>query len=58
MQCLSSVASRLSTQSSVGAWSPTEQAGTDNQIWAANTQVNFCAKAYPTVQVAIQTHRY
>ena len=49
MQCLSSVASRLSTQSSVGAWSPTEQAGTDNQIWAANTQVNFCAKAYPTV---------
>jgi Zn-dependent M16 (insulinase) family peptidase len=49
MQCLSSVASRLSTRSSVGAWSPTEQTGTDNQIWAANTQVNFCAKAYPTV---------
>jgi len=49
MQCLSSVANRLSTQSSLGAWSPTEQAGTDNQIWAANTQINFCARAYPTV---------
>ena len=49
MQCLSSVADRLSTDSSVGAWSLTERAGTNNQIWAANTQVNFCAKAYPTV---------
>jgi Zn-dependent M16 (insulinase) family peptidase len=49
VQCLSEVANRLSTESSVGAWSLTERAGTDNQIWAANTQVNFCAKAYPTV---------
>ncbi len=49
MQCLSSVATRLSTDSSVGAWSLTQRASTKNQIWAANTQVNFCAKAYPTV---------
>ena len=49
VQCLSEVAGCLSTESSVGAWSPTERACADNQIWAANTQVNFCAKAYPTV---------
>jgi Zn-dependent M16 (insulinase) family peptidase len=34
---------------SVDAWSLTETEVGNNQIWAANTQVNFCAKAYPTV---------
>lgn len=44
-------------------WSNTESSNTDqlfctesireqcNQLWVANTQVNFCAKAYPTVPV-------
>jgi Zn-dependent M16 (insulinase) family peptidase len=34
---------------SVDAWSLADTEVGNNQIWAANTQVNFCAKAYPTV---------
>ena len=49
MRSLSGAAARLSTNNSVGAWSLIEQSRADNQVWAANTQVNFCAKAYPTV---------
>ena len=49
VQALSAVSERLSATRSTGAWSLTERNAAHNQIWAANTQVNFCAKAYPTV---------
>ena len=31
------------------AWVLSDHPEHQNQVWAANTQVNFCAKAYPTV---------
>ena len=48
-QTLRNTFSGAAADSSVGSWSITEKSSLENQIWAANTQVNFCAKAYPTV---------
>ena len=47
-QILRKATSSLSAHA-VDAWSLAKVDAQDNQIWAANTQVNFCAKAYPTV---------
>ena len=46
---LVSAADSLSSGTDTSVWTPGEQQEQTNQIWVANTQVNFCAKAFPTV---------
>ena len=46
---LRSAARGLTAAGNLEPWSLSESAVRTHQIWAANTQVNFCAKAYPTV---------
>ena len=41
--------SALSEQPASTLWQPSNATVHHNQVWAANTQVSFCAKAYPTV---------
>ncbi len=43
--------SRSTAQSDLGSFSLAPVRGQVRQLWLANTQVNFCAKAYPTVAV-------
>jgi Zn-dependent M16 (insulinase) family peptidase len=46
---LRSAAHGLTSAGNLQPWSLSESVAGTNQIWAANTQVNFCARAYPTV---------
>ena len=39
----------LVSGSDTSVWTPGAKQEQTNQIWVANTQVNFCAKAFPTV---------
>ena len=46
---LSGAVGALANGKNGAVWTPGEKQSQANQIWVANTQVNFCAKAYPTV---------
>lgn len=39
----------LTRHNEASVWTPGKKLEQVDQIWAANTQVNFCAKAFPTV---------
>lgn len=41
--------SALSTSTDAGTWSPSAVRETRREYWVANSQVNFCAMAFPTV---------
>ena len=46
---LVSATAALASGSATSVWTPGAKQAQTNQIWVANTQVNFCAKAFPTV---------
>jgi Zn-dependent M16 (insulinase) family peptidase len=48
-QALIGAVAPLANSDRTSTWTPGEKQASTNQIWVANTQVNFCAKAYPTV---------
>jgi Zn-dependent M16 (insulinase) family peptidase len=48
-QALVGAVEPLANSERTSTWTPGEKQASTNQIWVANTQVNFCAKAYPTV---------
>jgi len=46
---LASATGALVSGNDTSVWTPGAKQEQANQIWVANTQVNFCAKAFPTV---------
>ena len=48
-QALIGAVAPLANSDRTSTWTPGEKQASTNQVWVANTQVNFCAKAYPTV---------
>ena len=48
-QALANATSTLTADAVASVWTPGDAQAQANQIWVANTQVNFCAKAFPTV---------
>jgi Zn-dependent M16 (insulinase) family peptidase len=48
-QLARAAASQLSVDSNTSAWKPDAIRESRREFWVANTQVNFCAKAFPTV---------